>query len=259
MLHMGADDFTPILADSEGPVAETVNADGRAPYCLVCEHASSVIPKSLGDLGLAPEDRLSHAAWDIGAEALARDLSLRLDAPLVLARVSRLVYDLNRPPERADAMPDRVERIEIPGNRNLPDAARRQRTAEIYDAFHAALSARLDACLLPPTLITIHSFTPEWHGTPREAEIGLLHDDDPFFARAMQAAAPSDHRVELNVPYSAADGVTHMLRRHAIARGLRNVMIEVRNDLLGDAAAVNSVAAALETMVRAASATKDAA
>ena len=125
MLHVT--DMLPdqILSVDDGPAAEVVNPNGRAPVCLVCEHASAAIPSSLGALGLADADRYSHAVWDIGAEELARTLSRRLDAPLVLARVSRLVYDCNRPPEREDAMPARTETIDIPGNRDLTPAERK--------------------------------------------------------------------------------------------------------------------------------------
>ena len=71
-------------------------------------------------------------------------------------------------------------------------------------------------------------------------------------AKAMCEAAGSGFAFELNQPYSAADGVTHMLARHAIPRGLDNVMIEVRNDLLGDDAAVSKVACTLHPMIMAA-------
>lgn len=240
-----------ILSSSDEPVAQVVNAEGRAPVCLVCEHASSAIPSSLGDLGLAGEDRLSHAVWDLGAEALARDLSRRLDAPLVLARVSRLVYDCNRPPERADSTPERTEAIDVPGNRGLSESERAARTREIYDSFHATLSRMLDGFSGPPALVTVHSFTPTWHGTPRATELGLLHDDDPRLAIAMLAAADTALRTELNKPYSAADGVTHTLARHGTARGLPNVMIEVRNDFLTDEARVARVGAILDGMLTA--------
>lgn len=238
-----------ILSPNDGPAAEVVNPNGSAPVCLVCEHASAAIPSSLGTLGLADRHRYSHAVWDIGAEALARQLSARLDAPLVLARVSRLVYDCNRPPERDDAMPSRTETIDIPGNRDLGAGARAARTREIYDPFHATLAATLDAFPRQPALVTIHSFSPTWFGQTRATELGILHDDDPSLAHAMQSAADRTLKTELNQPYSAADGVTHMLARHAIPRGLQNVMIEVRNDLLGDEAQVSRIAGILQRML----------
>lgn len=53
----------------------------------------------------------------------------------------------------------------------------------------------------------------------------------------------------LNAPYSVTDGVTHTLREHAIPRGLQNVMIEVRNDLISDPDGVARFADILSTML----------
>lgn len=238
-----------ILAPEDGPVAEVINPGISARVCLVCEHASAAIPGHMGDLGLAPDDRFSHAVWDPGAAALASALSIRLGAPLYQSRVSRLVYDCNRSPDRADAMPDRVERISIPGNAALTAQDRAARTREIYDAFHSGLDRLLDAFTITPALVTIHSFSPTWHGKPRATEIGLLHDADPSLARAMLAAADPTFRTDLNQPYSAADGVTHMLNRHGTARSLANVMIEVRNDLLSTDDQIDRAADTLESML----------
>ncbi len=72
-------------------------ASGR--IILVCEHASNHIPPEWGDLGLSVDQRRAHIAWDPGALGLARGLSRRLDAALIHAPVSRLVYDCNRAPD----------------------------------------------------------------------------------------------------------------------------------------------------------------
>lgn len=245
-----------ILAPDHGPVAEVINPGGQAPLCLVCEHASAVIPPALGTLGLAPEHRQTHAVWDIGAEALARELSSRLDAPLVIATVSRLVYDLNRPPEAPDAMPFKSGDIPVPGNRDLSEAEKAARTCQVYNPFHTTLSDVLDGFDAPPTMVTIHSFAPVWHGTPRSTELGLLHDEDTSLAEAMLSAADDTMVTHLNEPYSARDGVTHTLARHATARGLTNVMIEVRNDLLGEASDVDRVSTHLANLLNTALAPK---
>lgn len=249
MLRVSVPPPNQILSPEDGPVAEVINPGLNGRVCLVCEHASAAIPGHMGDLGLTPGDRFSHAVWDPGAAALASALSLRLGAPLYQARFSRLVYDCNRSPDRTDAMPDQVERISIPGNTALTAEDRAARTREIYDAFHAGLEDLLDGFEVPPALVTIHSFTPSWHGQARATEIGLLHDDDPALARAMLAAAGTAFRTELNQPYSAADGVTHMLNRHGTAHGLANVMIEVRNDLLATDDQVTKAAETLEDML----------
>ena len=99
------------------PVVEAASAKGR--LVLVCEHASNHIPEGWGDLGLSPDQRRAHIAWDPGALGLARGVARRLEAVLVHAPVSRLVYDLNRAPDMAGAMPSRSEIHDIPGNAAL--------------------------------------------------------------------------------------------------------------------------------------------
>lgn len=229
-----------ILAEAERPAAEILHPGGTGPIVLCCEHASPTIPVSLDGLGLAEEDRLSHAVWDPGAMALALAMSERMGAPLVASRISRLVYDCNRPPSSDSAMPLKSEVVEVPGNRNLNEDARAARVREVYRPFTAALSKMLDRH--GGALVTVHSFTPLWHGQPRATEIGLLHDSDASLAQAMLDNWQGPLKAELNAPYDAADGVTHTLREQAISRGRLNVMIEVRNDLLTDDTQVAQVA-----------------
>ena len=98
-------------------------------------------------------------------------------------------------------------------------------------------------------MVTIHSFTPVWHGQRRDVELGLLHDSDDRLAKQMLSVAPESLNAQLNAPYSVTDGVTHTLREHAIPRGLANVMIEVRNDLISDATGVARIADVLTEML----------
>lgn len=218
-----------------GPPVDVIDPGGGTGLVLACEHASAHIPPVLDNLGLSAEARHSHAAWDIGAAALARRLSRRLAAPLIEARLSRLVYDCNRPPEAPDAIPSRVEAHDVPGNRGLDAAQRAARAAAIHDPFHDALAGTL-ADRPNGVLVTIHSFTPVWNGTPREVEIGFLHGDDDRLAQAMLAAVPAGWVAALNAPYGPADGVLHTIDRHGTAAGRASVMIEVRNDLLASEA-----------------------
>lgn len=234
---------------------EILNGDGSGPALFVCEHASNHFPAEWGDLGLDAEARESHAAWDPGAEALAKQLAQALDAPLVAGRVSRLVYDCNRPPEDPSAMPARTETIAVPGNAGLDDAARAARVRAVYAPFSKALSsliARRRANGSPFALVTVHSFSPTWFGVPREVELGILHDEDSRLADAMLACAPSlpHRRIERNAPYGPADGVTHTLRVHGLENGLPNVMLELRNDLLTTEDARATIAAEVLALLR---------
>ena len=241
-----------IILPEDEPAAELYCASGRANLILVCEHASNFIPVALSGLGLAHDQKNSHAASDIGALELAKRLSDRLDAPLVASRVSRLVYDCNRPPNSADAFPVQSEQIKIPGNQNLSSKEKEVRILEVYLPFRSLLSRTIDAHSVPPAIVNIHSFTPFYFGQKRRVELGILHDSDNRLARKMLSAA-SRHTTlytAINAPYDASDGVTHTLREHAITRGLHNAMIEIRNDLIDTTSSVAVVAEEISSLLR---------
>ncbi|WP_226780433.1 N-formylglutamate amidohydrolase [Oceaniglobus trochenteri] len=241
--------LAPLLSETDGPPVEVLNPSGKARLVLVCEHASPVIPEALGNLGLAAGDRMSHAVWDPGAFDLALALSDRLNAPLVAARFSRLAYDCNRPPEAASSMPAQSERITVPGNANLTSAQRNQRSAALYDPFHAALADQI-ARMNHPAIVTVHSFTPVFHGAPRTVELGVLFDPrDERLGRALLSAPGNPLRTEANAPYGPGDGVLHTLERHALAQNLPNAMLEIRNDLLKNAADIARIADVIEVLL----------
>ena len=237
------------------PVVENASAAGRV--VLVCEHASNHIPAVWGDLGLTGAQRMAHIAWDPGALGLAQGLAARLDAVLVHAPVSRLVYDCNRAPDMGGAMPARSEVHDIPGNAGLTPAERAARTAAVYVPFHDGLHAVLMDRMargLAPVMVTVHSFTPVYFGQPRAVEFGVIHDADDRLPRAIlaEARARTTLRAELNEPYSAKDDVTHTLRLHATPYGLPNAMLEIRNDLIADLQAEARMADLLAPVIAAA-------
>ena len=239
----------------ENAVVEIIGADATGAALILCEHAAHDIPARYGGLGLTPEAATSHAAWDPGARDLALYLAGCLDGTLIAATVSRLVYDCNRPPEAASAMPEKSELIDVPGNANLTDAQRAERTETVYRPFCAAVAGAIAARhhrSQPTAIITVHSFTPVYYGETRETEIGVLHDTDTALADAiLHSAAKVAHRtIHRNQPYGPEDGVTHSLRIHGMAHGLANVMIELRNDLIRNEAGVNLWAARLATALR---------
>lgn len=229
-----------ILTSADGEAVAVENATAGSGIVLVCEHASSLLPVSAGDLGLSAEALRSHIAWDPGALAVARLLAAKLDGTLIHQRFSRLIYDCNRPPESPAAMPEKSEIYDVPGNRDLAPADRYARTAALYVPFHDRVTREIERVVergVRPVVVTVHSFTPVYFGKVRDVEIGILHDTDTRLADAMlEFANGGSYRVERNSPYGPEDGVTHSLRLHAIPYGHPNVMIEVRNDLISDSA-----------------------
>ena len=239
------------MSASDGAAFVTDNPDGASAVLLVCEHASKYIPASLDNLRLDTQTANSHVAWDPGALAVAEHLSASLDATLIAANVSRLVYDCNRPPESAGAMPAKSEIFLIAGNRNISAEEKTARINEIYVPFTNAIqdeiSARADTGRTT-VLVTIHSFTPIFFGEKRKVELGILHDQDSTLADTI-LDIPCTMKARRNQPYGPDDGVTHTLKLHALPAGLLNVMIEIRNDLIATGADQKKVAAELSTMI----------
>lgn len=183
-----------------------------------------------------------HIAWDIGAAAVARRLSQRLDAPLIMQRYSRLVIDANRPLSAPDCIPEISDGVTVPGNCGLSEFDRRCRYDEIHAPFHAAVSDLLDARAAssrPTLLVTVHSFTPVMGEIVRDMAVGLLFNRDQRLAVALKEALAStapDEIVVLNAPYSVDDESDYAIPMHGESRGLPHVLIELRNDLIADAA-----------------------
>ena len=234
---------SPSLSDT---LVEVRNADVASRLVLICEHASRFIPPEFEYLGLAASDRESHVVWDPGAMALATRLAARLNATLIASKVSRLVYDCNRPPDAHDAIPARSERVNVPGNAGLTAEQKADRAARFYRPFKEAV-ARVLKSKNDPILVTVHSFTPVYHGKSREVEIGVLHDIDARLADALLSdlSGLASMTVRRNEPYGPDDGVTHTLKEHALPGGHLNVMLEVRNDLIAGEAAQTDMATTL--------------
>ena len=228
-----------LLAPEELPAVEV--REGRGAFVFVCEHASNRLPISLGTLGLSAEDLTRHIAWDPGAAQVAEGLAERLCGDLVMQRYSRLAIDCNRDPSLPDAIPIRSEDTVIPGNVGLGEAARNERIRGLWIPFHAALEALTEqrrAARRATILVTVHTFTPVYRGAPRPWDVGIISTDDRTIPDALLAGLARDATLVVgdNEPYSAKDNVDYTIRRHGFDRGVPNAMIEIRNDLVADAA-----------------------
>jgi predicted N-formylglutamate amidohydrolase len=183
-----------------------------------------------------------HIAYDIGAEGLARKLSKRLDAPLVLQRYSRLVIDCNRPFEAPDCIAEASDGTLIPGNCALSEADRVLRFEEVHRPFHDAIGRLLDARQRegrPTVLATIHSFTPRFANKDRPWRLGVCFNRDArlaeHFMAAFRAADPAICAA-YNEPYPVDDVSDYTVPVHGEGRGLPHVLLEVRNDQIADEA-----------------------
>ncbi|HXV25285.1 MAG TPA: N-formylglutamate amidohydrolase [Alphaproteobacteria bacterium] len=230
-----------LLAPDEPPPVIVEHAQGRSPFLLAADHAGNRLPRRLGDLGLEPSELARHIAWDIGIAEVARRLADRLDAFLILQIYSRLVIDSNRPPDAISSIVTLSELTEIPGNRELDPRARELRIREIFEPYHARIVAELDQRLSdgrPTVLIAMHSFTPVFKGVQRPWHIGVLYNRDPRYAHVLLdlLRAEGDLTVGDNEPYAINDDGDYTIPVHGERRRIPHVEIEIRQDLIADAA-----------------------
>lgn len=247
---LGPDDVSPFVV---------VNPGGGSRFLLLGDHAGRAVPKALAGLGVAAEAMDLHIAWDIGVAGLGERLAKALDACFIHQAYSRLVIDCNRQPGAADAAPAVSDGTTIPGNAGLSEADMAARRAAIYAPYQDRIADELDrraAAGRPTLLVSLHSFTPTMAGFARPWRFGVLHRNDSALSRAMLAVlreAMGNEVVGDNQPY-AMDGIDNTIPLHADARGLDYLEIEVRQDLIAEAAGQATVAALLAPLLERAAA-----
>ncbi len=217
---------------------ETVNPDAPPGLLVIADHASNALPPGYGALGLDPAQFERHIAYDIGTAGLTRALSEGLNATALLAGFSRLLID----PNRGEDDPTLVMRISdgaiIPGNRSIDGDERKRRLDTCYRPYNAAIEAQIGRAERPAVL-SVHSFTPQLQGRPpRPWHVGVLWGSDPASGRRLIDILRRDDPalcVAANEPYLGGNpGET--LDRHVFHRGLPNILVEIRNDLIADEA-----------------------
>lgn len=229
-----------LLSSDDPSPFEVVEGTGAWPVLFVCDHAGTKVPTALGDLGLGAADLADHIAVDIGAAPLARGLAQCFGAPALLANYSRLVIDCNRELEDYTLIREVSDRRVIPGNRNLTQAAVAARISAIFHPYHTEIRRRLAAMRegeAMPVLISVHTFTPVFRGFERPWHVGVLAGRDRRCADPLIAALSAEKGLLVgdNKPYSGLDFAGYTIETHAMAAGLPNVMIEVRQDLVDTA------------------------
>lgn len=232
-----------LLSEFDPPAFELHNAKGSSNAVLTCDHASHRVPSQLGTLGLAPDKLREHIGWDPGAAEVALQLSSMLDAPLLMSSYSRLVIDCNRPLQSAESIAHESAGISVPRNIELNDEDRAQRIESLFQPYHRAIDALLDARTDRPTVVlSIHSFSPSLNGQPRPWNIGISARYKTRLAQLMIAELSRNTAIKVgdNLPYAIEDEFDYTLPAHAEARGLPGVMIEIRQDGLGDATSIST-------------------
>ena len=239
------------MADTAREAAWIAAADEESYYVLpgradagvivLCDHAGNAFPPGYGTLGLPPEQLRRHIAYDIGAAEVTRGIASRLGIPAVLTRYSRLLIDPNRGADDPTLIMRLSDGAVVPGNRRLDPVERERRIRLYYEPYHRAIDRIIDRCVAvggPPMLLSMHSFTESWKTTPRPWHVGVLWDKvDGRFALPMLEALHAEGGLIVgdNEPYTGVL-VGDCMWQHGAQRGLATALIEIRQDLIRDAA-----------------------
>lgn len=221
---------------------------------LIADHARRDLPQEYGDLGLPASEFDRHIAYDIGVEALTRELAARLDVPAVMAGFSRLLIDPNRGEDDPTLIRQLYDGTVVPANYPMTAEEREKRLELFYRPYHDAVSAMVASVFsttgTAPLILSIHSFTPVMQAKPRPWHVGVLWDTDDRVSRPLIDALSDDPLLVVgdNEPYDGAlRGDT--MYRHAILNGLPHALIEVRQDLIADETGTEAWAARLAPII----------
>jgi predicted N-formylglutamate amidohydrolase len=222
--------------DSRFKAVELVAGALTAGVLFVCDHARNAVPCSYRRLGLAPSQFTRHIAYDIGAEIVTRRLAEHFAAPAVMTTYSRLLIDPNRGADDPTLVMRLSDGAIIPGNATIDEMEIARRRQTYWQPYRNAIAETVDAMLAEgpvPAIVSIHSFTESWRGTTRPWHIGVLWDQDPRIAVPFLSELARQHDLVAgdNQPYDGAlQGDT--LYECATQRGLANLLIEIRQDLV---------------------------
>jgi predicted N-formylglutamate amidohydrolase len=171
--------------------------------------------------------------------------------PAILGGVSRLVVDLNREEDAPHIIPIASDGHAIPGN-VIAHEVRAQRIVCYWRPYHDQVSQMISE-YNPKLLISIHSFTPRLAADPdqkRPWEVGILYNQDDRAARiAIPLLEAEGVIVGDQLPYSGKL-LNATMNRHGEDRGIAYLGIEVRQDLISNAAGVTRWANMLGPIIR---------
>jgi predicted N-formylglutamate amidohydrolase len=201
---------------------------------LSCEHASADIPARFRSLFAGHESVLrTHRGWDPGTWQLGKQLSQRFQVPVLATKVSRLLIEVNRSLHH----PKLFSEFSSP----LSPEIKQQLIAEYYLPHREALEQQIRKVLKRNHRVlhlSLHSFTGQWNGEPRTADLGLLYDPRRpselstccSWQKSLRQRLPG-LVIRRNYPYlGKADGLTTALRKKFTSTEYLGIELEVNQN-----------------------------
>jgi N-formylglutamate amidohydrolase len=217
------------------------------PIVVEVPHAGMLVDEVAARFTRVPERALTADA-DIAADALFGDVGLE-GAVLIVATPSRFVIDLNTLPRVPTPYEDKlpyglreVQRRSVSGERWLesppPRAEIERRISHIFEPYHAAIAARLEAARARhgvALLISAHSYPDVMFPRAADVVVGTRGDTAAApFARAAVAQVAQAHGLSLAHDDPFPGGYT--IEKHARRdEGAHAIQIEISRRLYCDA------------------------
>ncbi|MBW2992138.1 N-formylglutamate amidohydrolase [Candidatus Woesearchaeota archaeon] len=210
-----------------------VNRRSDVPVFISCEHASKVIPRKYRTFGMRRKELARMPDYyDVGAEALSREIAKRLDARCIIPRYSRMVINLNKPEDHPKLINSVCFGIDIKGNKNISD--RNERIRKYYRPYHERIKKEVRGKRL--YFVSVHSFFHKL-GEERKVDIGILYrykKDEGFCRNIKRFLDKTGLNVKFNQPYSALKTAGYTMNAHGKSKDIRCVEFEVNDKHLKD-------------------------
>lgn len=227
----------------------TISGNLSAGLLILADHATNHVPDDYAALGLPKKELERHIGYDIGVEKLTEKLSAMLDVPAVLSCFSRLLIDPNRGEDDPTLIMKLSDGAIIPANHPITPEERQTRIETWHRPYHQAIDTAIKAVAeasgKTPLIISLHSYTPYWKDFARPWEAAVLWDsDDRAVYPLIHALEAKGYVVGDNEPYDGALKNDTMYS-HCMRYGIPHALLEVRQDLIGNAEGVDEWAEVL--------------
>ncbi len=226
---------------------------GQTAVVLSCEHGGNKIPREYLHLfHHAAEALESHRGWDPGALELFNAMKISGVDYAQYDETTRLLIDLNRSLRRRTLFSEFSD--------SLSSEDKRRVIEQFYLPFRERFMQEVEALLEKSDFVfhvSVHSFTPVFKGTTRNADVGLLFH--PTFGRERRLAyqwrdlinvSMPGFRVRMNYPYQGkTDGHVATLRSRLGPERYAGIELEMNQLFAVDKSAIHLLAGTFHDLV----------
>lgn len=203
---------------------------------ITCEHAANCLPPPYNWSESDHQFEHTHWAYDIGSRETTVELAQRIGSVAILSKFSRLLLDANRLICSDTLFRTHCDDIELELNKDISIEERYNRIGKYHAPFYHVLGEIVTE-LQPSFVLSIHSFTPNYQGSIRQVEIGILYEEEnvDIAAYMVKEFSKQGFDTRFNEPWSGCIGIlagnvaacTHSMSK-ARTRGIE---LEIRNDI----------------------------